>query len=127
MSRCEQSDAPPYLVHAELELKQTETRDAGVALPCRVHYRIDISYPPHDALDRLIQLGALDVELLSDGIAAIIPDGVTPDDVAGVLGMASVVVSSAVGRDNGSVWLLSPRAVRIGSVLIAPPEVAAPT
>jgi len=37
-----------------------------------------------------------------------------------------VTVSPAVARDNGSVWLLSPRAVRIGSVLIAPPEVAAP-
>jgi ribosomal protein L11 methyltransferase len=51
---------------------------------------------------------------------------VTPDAVAGALGVASVAVSPAVGRDNGSVWLLRPRAVRIGSVLVAPPEVAAP-
>ena len=99
---------------------------AGIALPCRVPYRIDISCPPDDALDQLVQLGALDIEPVNDGLAAIIPDGVTPDAVAGALGVASVTVSPAVGRDNGSVWLLSPRAVRIGSVLIAPPEVAAP-
>ena len=34
--------------------------------------------------------------------------------------------SSAVARDSESVWLLSPRVVRLGRVLIAPPEVAAP-
>ena len=94
-------------------------------LPC-VPYRIDISCPPHDALDHLVQLGALDIEPVNDGLAAIIPDGVTPDAVAGALSVASVAVSPAVGRDDGSVWLLSPRAVRIGSVLVAPPEVAAP-
>lgn len=89
-------------------------------------YRIDISSPPHDALDQLVGLGALDVEPVGDGLAAIIPDGVTPDAVAGALGVASVTVSPALARDNGSVWLLSPRAVRIGSVLIASPEAAAP-
>ena len=97
-----------------------------LALPCGVPYRIDISSPPDDALDQLVQLGALDIEQVNDGLAAIIPDGVTPDAVAGALGVASVTVSPAIARDNGSVWLLSPRAVRIGSVLIAPPEVAAP-
>jgi ribosomal protein L11 methyltransferase len=89
-------------------------------------YRIDIPSPPHDVLDRLVQLGALDIEPVGSGIAAIIPDVVTPDVVAAALGVATVTVSSAVGRDNGSVWLLSPRVVRIGSVLIAPPEVLAP-
>ena len=89
-------------------------------------YRIDISCPPHEALDQLVHLGALDIELVSDGLAAIIPDGVAPDAVAAALGGARVTVSPAVGRDNGSVWLLSPRAVRVGSVLIAPAEVAAP-
>ena len=100
--------------------------DAGVALPCGVPYRIDISCPPPDALDVLVQLGALDIEPVGDGLAAIIPDGVTPDTVAGTLGVASVTVSAAVARDNGSVWLLSPRAVRIGGILIAPPEATAP-
>ena len=99
---------------------------ARVTLSCRVPYRIDISCPPHDALDQLVQLGALDIEPVNDGLAAIIPDSVTPDAVAGALGVASVAVSPAVGRDHGSVWLLRPRAVRIGSILVAPPEVAAP-
>jgi ribosomal protein L11 methyltransferase len=91
-----------------------------------VPYRIDIPCPPHDALDRLVQLGALDVEAGAGGLAAIIPDGVTPDTVAGVLGLAKVAVSTAVGRDNGSVWLLSPRAVRVGRFVIAPPAADAP-
>jgi ribosomal protein L11 methylase PrmA len=79
-----------------------------------VPYRIDISSPPHDALDRLVQLGALDIEPTRDGLAAIIPDGVTPDVVARALGTASVNVSPAIARDSGSVWLLSPRVIRIG-------------
>jgi ribosomal protein L11 methylase PrmA len=97
-----------------------------VALPCRVPYRIDISCPPHDALDQLVQLCALDIELVNDGLAAIIPDHVTPDAVAGAVGAPTVTVSPAVGRDNGSVWLLSPRAIRIGSVLVVPADFAAP-
>jgi ribosomal protein L11 methyltransferase len=91
-----------------------------------VPYRIDISCPPPDALDQLVQLGALDIEPVDEGLAAIIPDGVTPHIVAGALRVASVAVSPAVGRDDGSVWLLSPRAVRIGHVVVAPPGVAAP-
>jgi ribosomal protein L11 methyltransferase len=91
-----------------------------------VPYRIDIPCPPCGAVDQLVQLGALDIEPVSDGLAAIIPDGVPPDAVAGALGLTRVAVSPALGRDNGSVWLLRPRAVRIGSVLVAPPEVAAP-
>jgi ribosomal protein L11 methyltransferase len=94
--------------------------------PARVPYRIDISRPPHDVLDQLVQLGALDIEMVSDGVAAIIPDGVTAEAVASALGMSNVSVSPAVARDNGSVWLLSPRTIRIGSVLIAPADVAAP-
>jgi ribosomal protein L11 methyltransferase len=89
-------------------------------------YRIDISSPPDDALDQLVQLGALDIETVDDGLAAIIPDGVTPEVVAHALDVADVNVSPAIPRDNGSVWLLRPRALRIGSVLIAPPGVAAP-
>jgi ribosomal protein L11 methyltransferase len=89
-----------------------------------VPYRIDIASPPDDALDQLVQLGALDIEPTNDGLA-IIPDGVSLDSVVGALGAASVAVSPAVGRDDGSVWLLNMRAVRIGSFLIAPPEVPA--
>jgi ribosomal protein L11 methyltransferase len=91
-----------------------------------VPYRIDISCPPHEALEQLVQWGALDIEVAGDRLAAIIPDGVTPDTVAAGLGSTRLTVSPAVARDNGSVWLLNPRAVRVGRVLIAPPEVAAP-
>src|SRR6185436_15819163 len=89
-------------------------------------YRIDIQSPPGDALDRLLQCGALDVEKVSNGLAAIIPDGVTPDSVASALGTVNIAVSSATARDNGSVWLLTPRAVQIGRVRIAPSAVDAP-
>jgi ribosomal protein L11 methylase PrmA len=75
-----------------------------------VPYRIDISFPPHDALDQLVQLGALDIEAVGGGIAAILPDGVTAAAVASALGLPNIVVSPAVGRDDGSVWRLGPRA-----------------
>jgi ribosomal protein L11 methylase PrmA len=83
-----------------------------------VPYRIDISSPPHDALDRLVHLGALDIEPVGDGLAAIIPDSVTPDAVARMLGVTGVTVSPAVARDNGSVWLLNPGVIRIGDVVL---------
>jgi ribosomal protein L11 methyltransferase len=85
-------------------------------------YRIDIPDPPSDALDKLVQLGALDIEPVNGGLAAIIPDGVNADAVATALDIASVTVAPAMARDNGSVWLVRPRSVRIGSVLIAPPN-----
>jgi ribosomal protein L11 methylase PrmA len=91
------------------------TKEQNLRYPADVPYRIDISSPPHDALDRLVQLGALDIEALTDRIAAIIPDGVTPDAVAAALDVANVSVSPAIERDNASVWLLSPRVIRIGS------------
>jgi ribosomal protein L11 methyltransferase len=82
--------------------------------------------PPPAALEILVWLGALDVESVGDGLAAILPDTVTHDTVARTLGVAGVTVSPAVARDSDSVWLLSPRPVRIGSVNVAPAEVAAP-
>ena len=84
-------------------------------------YRIDISYPASDALDVLVEFGALDVEPVGDEeVAAIMPDSVRPEAVARALGEAKVTISKAVGRDSGSVWLLRPQAVRIGRFLIAP-------
>jgi ribosomal protein L11 methyltransferase len=88
-------------------------------------YRIDIRRPPADTVDLLIELGALDIESVDDGIAAIMPDGVTQELLARALGVSSVTVSAAVARDNSSVWLLSPGAVHIGNVLITSPEAAA--
>ena len=89
-------------------------------------YRIDISSAPSAAFDQLVQLGALDIEPVGAGLAAIVPDGLTPDAVAEALGVDGISVSTAVARDNGSVWLLRPHAVRIGSFVIAPTEVVAP-
>src|SRR5262249_55051212 len=90
-------------------------------------YRIDIQNPPRNALDRLLERGALDVESFQNGLAAIIPDGVTPDTVASALGTSNITVSPAVARDDGSVWLLTPRAVRIGSIRIVPSAAGLPT
>ena len=58
-----------------------------------------------DALDRLVELGAIDAELTHNGgIAALIPDRVAPEQVASALGVADISVSPAAGRDDGSVW-----------------------
>jgi len=72
----------------------------GIALPCGVPYRIDISSPSDDAFGQLLQLGALDIEPISDGLAAIVPDSVTREELALALGASSFTVSSAVARDN---------------------------
>jgi len=95
-------------------------RDAEIELFFGVPYRIDISKPHPDALDRLVHMGALDVEEIPGGVAAILPDGVAPKAAARALGAGDVRVSSALARDDGSVWLLSPRPVRIGKILFAP-------
>ena len=73
-----------------------------------------------------MEWGALDIEPVPGGLAALLPNSVTPDMVAAALGGVRVTVSAAVARDNSSVWLLSPRAVQIGSISIASPEAAAP-
>jgi ribosomal protein L11 methylase PrmA len=93
------------------------TSISGGTLEPHVPYRIDISSPPDDALDRLVHLGALDIETTIDGLAAIIPDGVPPETIARALG-ASVSVSAAIARDDESVWLLSPRPVLIGNTVL---------
>jgi ribosomal protein L11 methyltransferase len=91
-----------------------------------VPYRIDVRDASDSSLDRLIELGALDVEpLRGRAIAAIVPDSVTPAEVASGLGVDDFSISAAVGRDNNSVWVLSPRPIRIGSLSIVPAHVEA--
>ena len=46
--------------------------------------------------------------------AAVMPDDVAPAQLARVLGVRDLVVSPAVSRDAGSIWLLGPRVVRVG-------------
>ena len=53
------------------------------------------------------------------GVAAVMPDSVTPSQISLTLG-AEVSVSPAEGRDANSVWVLNPRPVRVGRVVIVP-------
>jgi ribosomal protein L11 methyltransferase len=91
-------------------------------------YRIDLRGAPADALDRLVELGALDVEPIEGGIAALMPDGIIAASVATALGLdearhaRDLRVTPARGRDNESVWLLSPRPVQAGRLRIVPAD-----
>ncbi|NOT43581.1 MAG: methyltransferase domain-containing protein, partial [Acidobacteria bacterium] len=89
-------------------------------------YRLDIAQPPDDALDRLVDLGALDVEHVPGGLAAILPDQTGPERVSEALGGAVVTATPAVGRDEQSVWVLTPRAVDVGGLVVAPAGALAP-
>jgi ribosomal protein L11 methyltransferase len=86
-----------------------------------VPYRVDLRKAGDDALDRLVELGALDVERSADGgIAALLPDSVAPHQVASALGVDNISVSPAAGRDGDSVWVLGPWSIRVGSLQIVP-------
>lgn len=72
-------------------------------------------------VDRLIDLGALDIERAPHrGIAALLPDHVGAQQLGDALGTHTLKVSTAEGRDSDSVWVLSPRPVRIGRIRILP-------
>jgi ribosomal protein L11 methyltransferase len=90
-------------------------------------YRVDLRGINTDTLDRLIDMGALDVELSTNGrLAALMPDSITLDDLRNALGDSAVVSSSpAAGRDAASVWILSPRPIDVGRVRIVPAEMEA--
>ena len=86
-------------------------------------YRIDARTACHVAFDRLVELGALDVELGDDGsIAALLPDSIDPATVASVLGVSEISVSCVAGRDADSVWILTPRPIRVGRLRIVPAD-----
>jgi ribosomal protein L11 methyltransferase len=92
-----------------------------------VPYRVDVPRASDATLDRLVELGALDVEHSpGGGLAALMPDGVAPEQVALALGIADLPVTPAVGRDAGSVWTLSPRSTRVGRLWIVPADGAVP-
>jgi ribosomal protein L11 methyltransferase len=89
-------------------------------------YRIDLQDAGADALDRLVELGALDAEFFADGgVAALMPDSVAPERVARALGAGEISVSPASGRDAGSVWLLAPRPIHVGRLRLVPADAAA--
>ena len=86
-----------------------------------VPYRVDLRNATDDALERLIELGAIDAELSDDGgLAALMPDHVAPERIASVLDVDGLAVSPATGRDEGSVWVLSLRPIQVGRVRIVP-------
>jgi ribosomal protein L11 methyltransferase len=90
-----------------------------------VPYRLDLRNAGDDVLDRLIALGAIDVESSQEGvISALLPDSVSPEQIAHALGVHDMTVSPAVGRDANSVWILSPRPVQIGRLQILPAQCA---
>jgi len=72
--------------------------------------------------DRLVEIGAIDVESSGAAIAALMPDSVTPEQVADVLGVRDFTLSPAIGRDADSVWILKPREVRVGRLRIVPDD-----
>jgi ribosomal protein L11 methyltransferase len=89
-------------------------------------YRIDLPNAGDLDFDRLVELGALDVELAADrAIAALIPDAVAPAQIASALGIDDVSISPASGHDEGSVWVLTRRPIRVGRLQIVPAHIDA--
>ena len=70
-------------------------------------YRIDLQDARAGAWETLIDLGALDVEALGTGVAAIVPDSLPVEVVRAALAVDDFRVSQAAGRDDESVWRLS--------------------
>lgn len=86
-------------------------------------YRVDVPGTAGGALERLVDLGALDVEHLPGaGLAALMPDTVTREQLALAIGGAAFSISPAVARDDGSVWILQPRPIDVAGVRLLPAE-----
>ena len=77
-------------------------------------YRVDVRNAAPGTADRLIDLGAIDVDASGGGVAAVMPDRVPPAQLTAALGISDVIVSPAVARDAGSVWVLTPRPIAVG-------------
>lgn len=87
-------------------------------------YRVDLPDVGEAALDRLVELGALDIERLQTrGIAALMPDSVAPAQLVDTLGIDDISISPAAGRDDDSVWILSPQPVRVGQFRLVPSHI----
>ncbi len=86
-------------------------------------YRLVVRHAREGAIDRLIELGAVDVEAEGERLVALMPDRIAPAEIEDALGVA-VSTSPARGRDAESVWVLRPRRVRVGQLEVAPADVA---
>lgn len=92
----------------------------------RVPYRVDLPTGGDSLLETLIDLGALDAERSGEaGVAAIMPDSLSPATLRQALRTRNLRISPALGRDSGSVWALTPRPVRVAGLEIAPVAVPA--
>ena len=102
------------------------SRSGRHTVPLSVPYRVDIHNAGVDApdtIDALVALGALDIDCPRQGaITGLMPDRVTPEQVAFALGVGreAISVSPANGRDEGSVWVLAPRPISVGRLRIVP-------
>jgi ribosomal protein L11 methyltransferase len=112
-----------------MDVMGTEGQGWSCVYSTSVPYRVDlpgagpgVSPAISDAaLDRLIELGALDVDVSPNGgTAALMPDSVTPEQITRALGTAVLEISPAVGRDAQSVWVLRLRPVHVGGLRIVP-------
>jgi ribosomal protein L11 methyltransferase len=96
-------------------------RAAPIALGLSVPYRVDFATTHPDVLDRLIELGAIDVESSAGGMgAALMPDSVPVERLGNLPGIAGVSVSPAIARDADSVWILGPRPIQVGRLRMVP-------
>ncbi len=86
---------------------------------------MDLRNAAPGAADRLIDLGALDVESRGGAVAAVMPDRVTPAELTAALGLGDMTVSPAVGRDSQSVWVLTPRPLTVGGRVLRLADAAA--
>ena len=84
-------------------------------------YRIDLRDTTGNAIERLIDLGALDVSSQGHHVSALMPDRITSQQIATALGV-DVTTSLALGRDADSVWLLTPRPFTVGRLRIIPAD-----
>lgn len=89
---------------------------------CVVPYRVDLTAADVDVVDRLIDLGALDVETIGGDVAALLPDAVDLARVKAAIGRDDIRTSPARGRDGDSVWVLRPRPVQVGRLQLLPAD-----
>jgi ribosomal protein L11 methyltransferase len=92
---------------------------------CVVPYRVDLDAADADVVDRLIDLGAIDVEAAGAGVAALLPDAVDVARVKAALGRDDIRTSPARGRDGDSVWVLRARPVQVGRLQLLPEDAPA--
>src|SRR5262249_56872000 len=86
-------------VRNEVKWPSLILREGGVGVP----YRIDISCPPDDVVDRLVQSGAADIERVGGGVGAIISCWGAPGSAAGARGGGRGSVSPPLARGDAPV------------------------